>query len=53
MESIKKIHLMFPTNGTFKKAYLMFFKFLLSIHVLIYACVVVNRERRNEEFLDS
>lgn len=46
MESIKKVHLTFPTNGTFKKAHLLFFKFLLSIHVLIYACVMVNREEK-------
>lgn len=46
MESIKKIYLMVPTKGTFKKAHLMFLKLLLSIHVLIYACAMVQREEK-------
>lgn len=45
---------MFPEEGAFKKAHLMFLKFLLSIYFLIYAYVVVNRERRQKsEILEN
>lgn len=42
-ESIKKVHLTFPEEGTFKKTHLLFLKCLLSIYFMIYAHITANR----------